>query len=96
MSKEKVIFRHEYNPYTKEWGYLAIFPEEKASLGRVAALPFCFNDERIVFEPYTEIDTNYMYSKKIVHKNDPVVPLLKSNIEKYYGTEFEVVEKIMR
>lgn len=96
MEKEKVIFREEYNPYLKQIGYLAIFPEIEASLGRVFALPFYYINGEPRFEPHTEIDYGYMLRKKIVHKKDVRVPRLLRDIEKYEETEFNVIEKIMR
>ena len=92
---EPVIFRKEYDPYSKIWGYLAIFPEDEANRGRVGAVPFHkgYND-KWTFEPYTEIDISYMLRKKIVHKNDPVVPELLAAIESMYGGKYRVVEKL--
>lgn len=96
-NSEKVIFREEYDPYTKSWGYLAIFPEDEANLGRVACIPF--HKDRFnswVFEPYTEADINYVLSKKIIHKNDPRIPDLVDALENQYDTNVTVVEKIQR
>lgn len=35
----KVIYKKEYNPYTKQWNILAIFPELEANYGRLQC--FC-------------------------------------------------------
>ena len=96
MEKEKVIFREEYNPYLKQTGYLAIFPEIEANIGRVFALPFYYINGVPTFEPHTEIDYSYMLRKKIIHKNDTRVTKLLRDIEKFEGNEFKVVEKIIR
>ena len=96
METLKVIFREEYNKYLKITGYLAIFPEIEARPGRVAALPFFYNNGNPVFEPHTEIDYGYMLRKKIVHKTEARVPRLRGDLERYEGCKVQVVEKIMR
>lgn len=102
---EKVVFRKEYDPYVKKWGYLAIFPEDKVSRpDRVTALPFHYNGDEAFFECYTEISLGYMYKQKIIHKKDPVIPKLKETVERYIVSnnpgiddyEIIVAEKIMR
>ena len=93
---QKVIFREEYDKYTDEWGYLAIFPDDEANRGRVVVIPFKIRDNRPWFEPYCEADINYVLSKKIIHKNDERVPELVEAIEKRIGDTVQVVEKIMR
>ena len=99
MKKEKVIFRREYDPYRKEWSFLAIFPETEANPGNVAFLPFWFiehmNYSETVYGVFDEMDIWYMYKCKIVHKNDEIIPRLLSAIESYYDQQFQVVEKIM-
>ena len=100
MEKEKVIFRREYNPYTKEHGFLAVFPETVDRLRRVTVLPFCFRKdftgkEYPVFECHNDADIDYLYKRKIVHKNDKIIPVLLSAIEKFYGQQFCVAERIM-
>lgn len=92
---ERVIFKREYNPYTKEWGFLAAFPDDECNRGTIAATPFGFNrDGKPFFEPYTEIALSYYYGRKIVHRKDPMIGRLREAIEKYYGTTFRVCEKI--
>ena len=94
---EKVIFRQEYDKYTKEWGYLAIFPDDPALPGRVAAVPFKkISSDYWVFEGYGEIDYFYMLNQKIIHKNDEVIPELVEALKSMYGGEYKVCEKIMR
>ena len=36
---QKVIFREEYDKYTDEWGYLAIFPDDEVNRGCVGVIP---------------------------------------------------------
>lgn len=96
--KQKVIFRTEYDKYTKQWGYLAIFPDDEANPGYVGAVPFHISKDNrsVIFEPYTEISLDYMYSKKLVNKSDSAIPILKRILEEKFGEEFIVVYKIMR
>ena len=91
---QDVIFREEYNPYTKEWGFLAVFPEDPARKGYICVLPFCFRGDTPWFESLDEADISYVLSKKIVHKNDERVPKLLEALEKYCDDTFRVVEKI--
>lgn len=92
---ERVIFRREYNPYTKEWGFLAAFPDDECNMGMIACTPFGFNrDGRPYFEPYTEVSLSYYYGKKIVHRRDQTIGRLRKAIEDYYKTTFRVCEKI--
>lgn len=94
---EKVIFRREYNKYTKEWGYLAIFPDDPANPGRYSAVPFKEDGYgKWSFEPVCEIDYNYMLSQKIIHKKDGIIPILVKALENRYGGKYEAYEKIMR
>ncbi len=54
LTKEKVIFRREYDPYMKVWGYVVGFPDDEANRGKIGCLPFkIYEDGRAVFEPYT-------------------------------------------
>ena len=92
---EKVIFRENYNEYTKETDYLAIFPQVEASLGRV----FTCYIEYIQGTPYyyhDEIDYNYMLQQRIIHKKDSRIPKLLRDIERIENDHFVVAEKIMR
>ena len=92
---ERVIFRREYDPYMKEWGFLAVFPDDDCNMGMIAATPFGFNrDGKAFFEPYTEISLPYYYGKRVVHRKDPMIGKLRKAIEGYYGTTFRVCEKI--
>lgn len=92
---ERVIFRREYDPYMKEWGYLAAFPDDDAGRGRIACSPFKLREDGAVFEPYTEVSFSYYYGKKIVHRKDPMMGKLRKAVEDYYGTKFRVCEKVM-
>ena len=37
--KERVVFRKEFDPYMKIWKYLAVFPDDVASIGMWMAVP---------------------------------------------------------
>lgn len=93
---EKVIFREEYDRYTKEWGYIAVFPEVEANYGCIGAIPFKVRNGNVVYEPFTEASMNYVLSKKIVHKRDARIPLLAEAIEMRIGEPVKVVEKVTR
>ena len=93
---QKVIFREEFDPYTEEKGFLAIFPEDEANSGCVAVIPFRFRDKRPWYEPYSEASIDYVLSKKIIHKNDERIPALVEAIEKRIEDQVQVVEKMMR
>ena len=93
---QKVIFREEYDKYTEEWGFLAIFPEDEANRGRVGVIPFKIRDGKSWYEPYDEADIDYVLSKKIIHKNDERIPELVDAIEKRIEDRVQVVEKMMR
>lgn len=92
---EKIIIRREYNPYTKQWGYLVGFPEEKANFGKIGCFACHFNTyNKLVLEPYCEVDTFYFLKKKIVHKNTEDAQIVCSELEKMIDKKFQVVEKI--
>lgn len=93
---QKVIFREEYDKYTNEWGFLAIFPEDEANRGRVGVIPFKIRDGKPWYEPCCEADIDYVLSKKIIHKNDERIPELVDAIEKRIEDRVQVVEKMMR
>lgn len=92
---ERVIFRKEFNPCTKEWGFLAAFPDDESARGRIAVTPFTLNDDgTATFEPYTEIPMDYYYRNKLVRRRDPKSAVLSNIVNKYYNTKFRVCEKI--
>ena len=92
---QDVIFREEYNRFSEKWGFLAIFPETEASVGRAECVSFIIEDDgRATWEPFGEADLDYLLSKKIVHKDDDRIPQLKELIEKHIGDEVNVVERI--
>lgn len=92
---ERVIFRTERDPYTKDTNYIAVFPDDKAKPGRYAFVAFKLNESGAVFEPYDELDSRYYYANtKIVHKSDEIIPRLLCALSMYYHTEFEPVERI--
>ena len=92
---ERVIFRKEYNPFTKGFDYLAAFPDDEAGRGRIAVSPFALKtDGTAVFEPYTEVSFSYYYKNRIIHRGDSIIGKLRKAVEDYYGTTFRVCEKI--
>ncbi len=92
---ERVIFRKEYNPVTKSWGYLAAFPDDESARGSIAVSPFGFKpDGTAEFEPYTEVSLSYYFKNKIIRRHDPVANKLRAAIQDHYKTTFRVCEKI--
>lgn len=103
MENMKAIIRREYDPYRKEWGYIAVFPEESANHGKILALPFYFrNDGTAVFEAHGEIDLGYYYKTKIVHAKSYEAEKCRLAVESYYNSipgecvHLRIVEKILR
>ena len=96
MTKERVIFRREYDPYMKQWGYIAVFPDDEANPGRVGILPFKETDTGFVYEPYCEANIDYVLSKKIIHKGTAAADKCLEAVMLKYGTEFKVCEKMTR
>lgn len=94
---EKLVLRREFDPYRCAWGFLAVFPDDPANGGRLAATAFYFdNYGKAMFEPYGEIDREYYYCKtKRVRKNSFEAVKCKTVLEAYYNTEFKLMEKIM-
>ena len=98
MQAERVIFRTYRDPYKSKDTpcFLAVFPDDEAGRGRIAATPFYFDGhEAVFFEPYTEMSERYYYNcTKIVHKGDFRIPLLLHELSQYYGgAEFRACEK---
>ena len=94
--EEKVIFRIEKDPYMPNVDkFLAIFPEDEANRGHICAVPFYMKGEHWYFEPYGEISYRYMYRCRIIHKRNPIVPILVAVLEERYGGTYKVVEKII-
>lgn len=91
---ERVIFRREYDPYMKEWGFLAAFPDDDAGRGLIAAVPFKIREGKAVFENYGEISLDYYYHKKLIKRKDPAMGTLRKALEDRYNTKFRVCEKI--
>ena len=97
METERVIFRHEYDPYKKQWGYLALFPDDEARPGYIEGVGFYKGLMNIwYFEPFSEISLDYMYSKQIIHKDHPIIPVLVDVIEERYQIKVKVIERITR
>ena len=95
---ERVIFRKEKNPYTKETDYLALFPDDEANPGRVECLPFSFDGYGTAwFELYCEADWRYILGKtRIVHKRDAIAETLLKTVSAYCESELKLMEKNMR
>ena len=95
---ERVIFRREKYPYDKGTPYyLAVFPDDEANPGRVAAVPFFFDGHgQAVFEPDCEIDIGYYYETRLVHRFDAETPKLLDAIQKYYNQQFQIMQKLPR
>lgn len=92
---ERVIFRREYNPYTKEWGFLAAFPDDECNRGMISGISFKFGaDGKPVFEPYTDYALPYYYGRKLVRRNTPDAARCRAAVEGLYNTTFRVCEKI--
>lgn len=94
---ERVIFRKEKNPYTKETDYLALFPDDEANPGRVLCLPFSFDGYGTTwFEACCEVDWRYILDKtRIVHKRDAIAETLLKTVSEYFETQFQMMEKYM-
>lgn len=101
---EKMIVRREYDPYRKEWGFLAVYPKDPACPGRLAALPLYFTkDGGAIFEPHCEIDYGYYYGKtKLVKAKSEDAIRVREAVERYYNSNpnnepchFRLMEKIM-
>lgn len=94
--KEKVIFRREYDPYMEMEKYLAIFPDDPASPGRVVCVPIYQTAYQWYKDCVDEADLSYIYKCKIVHKREDITSYLVDALKEFYGGEYEVCEKIMR
>lgn len=92
---ERVIFRKEKNPYCDS-AFLAIFPDDPANPGFYGCVPFHFCHDCAVFEPYCEIDTEYMYKSRIVHKGTETAWKCMDAIKNHFDSDFTMIEKIMR
>lgn len=92
---ERVIFRREYDPYMKEWGFLAAFPDDDCNMGMISGISFRFDQNgKAVFEPYTDYALPYYYGKKLVRRNTPDAARCRAAVEGFYNTKFRVCEKI--
>ncbi len=95
MRAERVIFRTEYNPYTKRREYLAVFPDDPANPGRIGAVEMHVREKGTFFFPYGEIALAYYYNNtRLVHKDNSAIPDLLRAVEGYYDCKFKVCEKI--
>lgn len=95
---ERVIFRREKYPYGKGTPYyLAVFPDDEASPGRVGCVPFFFDGHgQAIFEPYTEASKDYYYQTHLVNRFSDETPKLLDAIQKYYNQQFQVMQKFPR
>lgn len=91
---KKVIFKEEYNSYTEESGYLAVFPEEQPNPGFVLTRSFVLRDGEWHFAPPCDARIEYVKSQKTIHKDDDRIPKLIGAIEKLVGDDIEVVERL--
>ena len=93
---ERIIFRTERNPYTKETNYLAVFPDAGIRPGKLLALLFSVRPDYTIFEAHVEIDYGYYLDKtRLVHKTDEIIPDLLQRVQRYHrGEQYEVAEKI--
>ena len=88
MDSMKVIVRREYDPYRKDYGYLAAFPEASTNPGNILCLPFHFlRDGSAIFECHTEASFSYYYKTKIVHAVTDEAKRCKAAIEQYYNSQ---------
>lgn len=74
MEKTKVIFKKEYNSYTKSWDVFAVFPEFKASYGNLQ----CFTSEG-----WTECSYGYYATAKKASSDE------YANTLEYLGKVFD-------
>lgn len=97
-TKEKVIFRREYDHYLKKWGYLAGFPNDEANRGRIAVVDFKILDDGTVIRGcFDEADVLYFTKLKLVHKNTEEAEQCMKAIKSFLPEEnFVVGEKITR
>lgn len=97
-TKEKVIFRREYDPYMKTWGYLAGFPNDEANKGRIAVFDFkIFENGTVQGGCHDEADKNYFTKLKLVHKGTDEADMCLNALKKLHSDEdFYVAEKITR
>lgn len=93
---ERVIFREDYNIFHECISYIAAFPDDPEFIDRVGILEFCFKNGRVYYEAYGTACYNWIYSKKIIHKNDSRIPALLAALQQHYGNEYEfrVCEKM--
>lgn len=96
MDIEKVIFRKEKNEYTGNESFLAVFPDDEAKSGHVAATPFHFCHGMVFFEAYCEISLDYYYTTKVIHKTSDEAQRLLNAVCGFYHSKFRLAEKIVR
>lgn len=90
---ERVIFRKEYNPYSKRWQVLAGFPDDKANAGNICVVSMFKIGDEIWHEGYREASLDYWFRKRIIHKDTDEANEALDMVQKIYGTEFKVCEK---
>ena len=95
-TKEKVIFRHTFDPYAEIWKYMCIFPEDEANRGNVCCVNI-WKDKygKWLHDCYYEADRYYVLEQKIIHKNDPIVPELVAALKGFYDGEYKVCERMV-
>ena len=97
-TKERVIFRRNKNQYApNRREYLCIYPDDQANPGHYLYTTIW----RDVYGKWTmgchcEGKQTYFLEQKIVHKTDPIIPVLLEALKNIYGYEFEAVERIYK
>lgn len=80
--------------------YLAVFPDSPANRGKILCLPFYQNGGKWWYESVWEIDWEYYYSTKVIHKKDARIPELVLALRDWHGfrgnEKFLIMEKVMR
>lgn len=91
----RVIFRKEYDPYKKEWGFLACFPDDESRNGYIQALPFYpYQHGGWERQCYSELSLEYYYSKKIIHKGTEMAQECLNILRDFIPNEkFKVCER---
>ena len=93
-NRERVIFRRNYDKYTKIWKCTCIFPDDKLEPGRMAYVYIWKEGDYWLNDCYDEADRLIIDKHKITHKGDPIVAELIETLKEFYGSEYKVVEKI--
>lgn len=96
MEKERVIFRCGFDQYMDCVEYLACFPDDEASPGRIVFVSIEFRNNGGYSIYADEMDMEIFYAKPIVHKGNEMIEKLVDILKECYGGDYQVCEKIMR